>query len=172
MLWHRGDPAGWTRYESLGIRFNSISTGKIEDLWALLLMTPLPSHFKLSKINPLRNKLNSSDVNTMKVKDRMRHILAFLMFTKYFNLDVKSFLVTPFRLTEAKTTCQLLLATRVRTWQGQHYSHVIARLKYSWYFNLDNLGRFNSICTTNAEDLSILPTQKSFKLIFKHQIYN
>ena len=54
---------------------------------------------------------------------------------------------------------QLLLATRVRTWQGQHYSHVIARIEYFWYFILE-IGRFNSICATNAEDLSILPTQK------------
>ena len=35
-----------------------------------------------------------------------------------------------------KQTGQLLLATRVRTWQGQHYSHVIARLECFWYFNL------------------------------------
>ena len=42
VFWHGGDPAGWTRYESLlvGVRFKSISTGKIEDLRALLLRTP------------------------------------------------------------------------------------------------------------------------------------
>ena len=50
MLWHRGDPAGWTRYKSLlvGTWFNSIGTGKIEDLRALLLRTPHSTVFKLA----------------------------------------------------------------------------------------------------------------------------
>ena len=39
MLWHRGDPAGWNRHESLGIRFKSSVAGEIEDLLELLLMT-------------------------------------------------------------------------------------------------------------------------------------
>ena len=55
MLWHSGDPAGWTRYKSLlvGIWFNSIGTGKIEDLRALLLRTPLfDSFFKLAPVPP------------------------------------------------------------------------------------------------------------------------
>ena len=50
VLWHRGDPAGWTRYKSLlvGAWFNSIGTGKIEDLRALLLRTLLSIVFKLA----------------------------------------------------------------------------------------------------------------------------
>ena len=36
---HRDDPAGLTRYESFGARFQSFFTGKIEDLLELLLMT-------------------------------------------------------------------------------------------------------------------------------------
>ena len=41
VLWHRGDPAGRTWHESLGIRFNPISARKVEDLRELLLRTPL-----------------------------------------------------------------------------------------------------------------------------------
>ena len=36
-----GDPAGWNRHESLGIRFKSMVAGEIEDLLELLLRTPL-----------------------------------------------------------------------------------------------------------------------------------
>ena len=41
MLWHGGDPAGWNRHESLGIRFKSSVAGEIEDLLELLLRTHL-----------------------------------------------------------------------------------------------------------------------------------
>ena len=37
VLWHGGDPAGWNRHESLGIRFKSSVAGEIEDLLELLL---------------------------------------------------------------------------------------------------------------------------------------
>ena len=41
VLWHRDDPAGWNRHESLGIRFKSRLAGKIEDLLEMLLRTPI-----------------------------------------------------------------------------------------------------------------------------------
>ena len=47
MLWHRGDPAGRTWHESLGIRFNPISAGKVAVLLEMLLMTILSNVTKL-----------------------------------------------------------------------------------------------------------------------------
>ena len=41
MLWHRGNPAGWTWHKSLGTWFDSSIARKIEDLQELLLRTPL-----------------------------------------------------------------------------------------------------------------------------------
>ena len=39
MLWHRGDPAGWTWHKSLGAWFDPSIARKAEDLRELLLMT-------------------------------------------------------------------------------------------------------------------------------------
>ena len=74
----RGDPAGWTRHESLGIRFNSMVAGKIEDLLKLLLMTPLFIVFKQVAVRLPSTSLTFSqalpttrDVNTYTDKHKM-----------------------------------------------------------------------------------------------------
>ena len=78
MLWHGGDPAGWTRYKSplVGTWFNSIGTGKIEDLRALLLRTPfihslltvLVPHKSHPDPNPGSDKIDSNlELATLKL---------------------------------------------------------------------------------------------------------
>ena len=52
MLWHRGDPAGWNRHESLGIRFKYSLARKIEDLLEMLLRTPLSIVYIWAAIRP------------------------------------------------------------------------------------------------------------------------
>ena len=54
MLWHRGDPAGRTWHESLGIRFKTMVAREIEDLLDLLLRTPF---FNVSKSMPAKMSL-------------------------------------------------------------------------------------------------------------------
>ena len=57
MLWHRGDPAGRTWHESLGIRFNPISAGKVAVLLEMLLMT---SFYNVLNALPERASYNPS----------------------------------------------------------------------------------------------------------------
>ena len=47
VLWHRGDPAGWTWHKSLGAWFDPSIARKAEDLRELLLRTPLSTVYLL-----------------------------------------------------------------------------------------------------------------------------
>ena len=85
MLWHGGDPAGWTRYKSLlvGIWFNSIGTGKIEDLRALLLRTPLLDSLYNTAIVPNKTTpglpLGTDKIDTLQTTvDASKQILTYL----------------------------------------------------------------------------------------------
>ena len=49
VLWHRGDPAGWTWHKSLGAWFDPSIARKAEDLRELLLRTPLSNVYKHHK---------------------------------------------------------------------------------------------------------------------------
>ena len=66
VLWHRGDPAGWTWHKSLGAWFDPSIARKAEDLRELLLRTPLSTVHKNqigiwhAQVPALKLKLNVS----------------------------------------------------------------------------------------------------------------
>ena len=65
MLWHRGNPAGWDRHESLGIRFKSSVAGEIEDLLELLLRTFYSIFSNSVAARPPLNNLASCQASTV-----------------------------------------------------------------------------------------------------------
>ena len=101
MLWHSGDPAGWTRYKSLlvGARFNSSGTGKIEDLRALLLRTPLSTVIKLA-LAPHDNILgNAQDPDLFEYYDNIH-----LNNDRQLDRPTDSFTLKTFQLTNPDTS--------------------------------------------------------------------
>ena len=180
MLWHRGDPAGWTRYESLGIRFNSSGTGKIEDLRALLLRTPLTYSLHNLAIAPpdIVPGVSQGTDKTKCINDSQTHVTntrtRSKMTTYTINRDAKLKtyrlrlrLMTSYRLIQTNVIhkrnrldnrLQLLLVTQpsIRTCQGQHYHRDIACLEQEFYYN-PKRGRFKSSGHSLVAVKTILP---------------
>ena len=141
---HRGDPAGWTRYESLWERFKSINTGEAEVLRELLLMTP-----NYSFLYTIQTK-NNNNINRSPKAEKVCYAEDKHLLTNSLNSNVQPLTAcrnqSPKPVTTKKQVNlirirrslirrenrQLPKATRssMRPWQGQHYRSVIARLEF------------------------------------------